>query len=188
MIRIGGERQPKGFEQFCLDHAVEEYVNDKKATFGYSSIEELYKALDSLSEQEWEYMRMIISSQEPAPYSFKFGLISDHLPKMGKQSVLLGLMVTLLIYYETQNILLSVTAGSVSAGLAWNYLTETAYKQKVNERSVKHERVSDLQQHDRFFKSSQHLPIQQRQQLSDSHSELDRTLTNASGNLQYKFK
>ncbi len=162
-----------------LDEAVQAYIKDKRMAPGYSGVEELHKALDSLSEEEWKYMNLVISSQEPAPYSFKFGLISDQLPRMGKQSAMIGLVAALLTYYETQSILLAVGAGSLSATLAWNYLTETAYQQKVNERSGQEERIRDLRQHNRFFKSPPR----------DSNMQIDlgRMRTNISEAVKYKL-
>ncbi len=184
VIRFGGERQPINFKQFCLNHAVEEYVKNKKAAFGYSSIEELYKALDTLSEDEWEHMRLIISSQEPSPYSFELAPIWNQLPSIGKKTAITGIATTLAIYYETQSIFLSVTTGLLSATLAWMYLKEKACKQKNNERSGRYERVNELNQHDRFFKSRN---IQQQQQLRDIQLELDGIPTNTNENPEYKL-
>ncbi len=167
VITIGGERQAKDFDKFCLEHAIEVYVKDKKAAFGYSSIEELYHALDSLSEEEWKHMSMVVSSQKPALFSWKMGLIFDQLPKMGKQSAAIGVAAALFTYYATQNILLSVATGSLSAVLALNYLTEAGYKQKINERTISEQRVSELQQH-RFFKTQ---PVYNVQQL-DEHQRV----------------
>ena len=152
-IIIGGPRQAEDFDKFCLEHAIKMYVKEKKATFGYSSIEELYQKLDSLSEEEWGNMSMVISSQKAAPFSWKMGLIFDELPKMGKRSAGIGVATAIFAYYATQNILFAVTTGSLSAVLAWNYLTEAGYKQKINERTRRDQRVNELQQHNRFFKA-----------------------------------
>jgi ankyrin repeat protein len=165
VIRVVRER-PEAFDKFCLEHAIAVYVKDKKVAFGYSSMEELYHALDALSEKEWKHMRMVVSSQKPAPFSWKMGLIFDQLPKMGKQSAAIGAMVALLTYYESQSILLSVTTGSLSAVLAWSYLTEAGYKQKINERLGREQRVQELRQHDRFFKAP---PVFHIQQLEEAH-------------------
>lgn len=148
-----GERQAKDFDMFCLEHAIEAYVKNKKSAFGYSSIDELYLALDSLSAEEWKHIRIVVSSQEPVPFSFKLGIINNQLTQMGKQSAAIGTLVAILTFYETKSILLAVTTGSISAMLAWNYLTEARYKQKINERALQEQRVSELQQHDRFFKA-----------------------------------
>lgn len=183
VIRSGRVQQAISFEQFCLDHAVEAYVKDKMAAFGYSSIEELYKTLDSLCEEEWQHMREVIAAQEPTPYSHKYDLIFDELPRMSKQSAMIGLLVTLLF---SKNMLFSVGVGSISAVVALIYLTENAHNLKFTERSAKYERMSDLQQHDRFFKSAQRLSSQQGQHLSNSQRELDRMPTNTSENLKCK--
>lgn len=147
--------QEKSFEQFCLEHAVEKYIKNKNMGFGYPDFHELSKALDALTEDEWKQMEKFIASNNPTPYSFKFGLISKELPKFAKQSVLLGLAVAFITYYETQSILLSVNIGTLSAALAWNYLTDRSYNNKVNKREAKYERINDLQKHNRFFKPIQ---------------------------------
>lgn len=181
-----GERKPQDFGEFCLDHAVKEYVERKKPGFGFSNIEEVYKALDSLPEEKLNHISRIIASQNPSPSSFKHHLISDQLSKIHKQSATLGLTFTLLTYYETRNILLSVIIGSLLAFFAWAYLTEIAYKQKVNERSGREKRVENLQEHDRFFKSSQSFGTRQIQELNNIQYELDQLSTNAN-ELQKRF-
>ncbi len=161
VIAVSEERQTKDFATFCLEHAIEIYVKDKEAAFGFSSIEELYQILDSLSEEEWRHISSVISSQKPVSFSSKIGPISDQLSRIRKQSAAIGITTALFTYYATRNISLSVIAGSLSAVFAWKYLTETDYKQKINERTIREQRVSELQQHNRFFKASHPYCVEQ---------------------------
>ena len=147
------KRKPKAksFKQFCLENAIKDYVKEDKIAFGFSSLEELHKSFDSLSEEEAKKISAIISSQEPAPYSSHIGLIYKQLPKLAKQSAAIGVGASIVAYYETQSILMSLSSGAISAYLAFSYLTNERYKEKCHERTLIEQRMGKLQEHDRFF-------------------------------------
>ncbi|MEO8964718.1 MAG: ankyrin repeat domain-containing protein [Gammaproteobacteria bacterium] len=150
------------YKQFCLQHASEEYVKNGILVYGFSTLDQLCKVLNNLSAEEWKQMRMIIESQKPEPYSFKYGPISDQIPKIIKQSVAIGILTALLFYYETQSIIISAGAGLISATLAWSFLSERATQQDLQVRNNQLQRASTLLSHDRFFKSYEQIASQER--------------------------
>jgi len=154
-----GKPKAKNFKDFCLENAIKTYVKEDKVAFGFSSLEELYKTLDSLSEEEAKQISSIISSQEPAPYSSHIGLIYNQLPKLAKQSAAVGMGASILAYYETQSILISLSSGAISAYLAFSYLTNKTYKEKCHERTHVEQRMTKLREHDRFFQPPQRITL-----------------------------
>ena len=135
-----------------LEKSVEEYVNTGRVLADYSSLEELYQDLDSLSEEDWASLSITISSMAPMPYSFKYGPISDQLPGIIKKSILAGIMTSIVTYYETESVLAGVAAGAFTASLAWSVLSERACKNEAHKEALLQKRVDNLLQHDRFFK------------------------------------
>lgn len=141
------------FKQFCFEHAIEMYVKENKFGFGYTNINQLRNdlALVSTTQEKRIEMEAFLSSQEPAPFSSKQGLISTQLPRILKQSASSAAATALFTYYVTQDIVLSVAAGSLSAMIAWQYLTEIGYKQKMDERKGEEDRVNTLRNGNGFF-------------------------------------
>jgi hypothetical protein len=169
--------EAKDYEIFRLEQAVEEYVCNNKISYGYISLNQLIGKLDNLSEKEWAHFRMVISSNKPAPYSFKYRPIWDQIPNITKKSALIGLIVSIGIYYVSHDILKSVASGFLSAYFAWQILTELACKNNSLQRDVQENRVNNLLQHDRFLK-----PIPRRiseiRQLNHIQNELDQLGSN----------
>lgn len=182
-----GRTQAKDYDVFRLEHAIEAYVNSNKISYGYADLNQLFETLDNLSEQQWKHFRMVISSNKPEPYSFKYGPIWNQIPNITKKSALIGLLASIAIYHATHDILLSVTTGSLSAVFAWKILTEMACKNNLERRSVQEKRVNNLLQHDRFFKSRP--SMREIQQLNEIQDELDQLGNNSNKvNLKLIFK
>lgn len=148
------DKSAKNFEEFCLEHAIELYVQEGKIGFGFSTLEDIAKKLEELSEKPGKKMSCFIAKQEE-PYSSDLGLIgTQQLPGLIKKSVGFGIGASIITYYETQNILLSVGSGALSACLAFQYLSR-GNAEKIDERHQVEKRIGKLQEHDRFFKAPQ---------------------------------
>ncbi|MBA2654399.1 MAG: ankyrin repeat domain-containing protein [Gammaproteobacteria bacterium] len=142
---------PIDYPVFRLEYAISQHVAKGTTPYGYPNLKQIFTSLDSLSENEWHDLQRIISSQKPEPWSFKYGIITDQLAKITKQSVGIGLVSFLLIQYSAQDILIAVLVGALSAMFAWQCLTEVAYKAEVKQRGVQTDRVNELLKHNRFF-------------------------------------
>jgi hypothetical protein len=162
----------ENFSDFRLRNAIKTYIKEDKVAFGFSSLEELYKTLDTFSDEKARQVSEIVSSQGPAPYSFYLGLISSQLPKLAKHSVVVGVGASLLAYYETHSILISLSSGAISACVAFSYLTNKTYKEKCHERALVQQRIEKLQKHDRFFKPISTITSEQIKPFNDGHAEL----------------
>ncbi len=158
-----------------LEKTAEEYVTTGQVLTGYPTLESLYKDLDSLSKKDWESMRSIISCMAPGPYSFKYAPITDHIPVIVKQSIIVGIIASIATYYARQNILDAVVMGGVSATLAWSFLSERACKQASDKDTLLQQRVNNLLQHDRFFQppASHRLTAKDREAIADINSQLN---------------
>ncbi len=148
------EREPSLFPKFCLEHVISAYVSKNRVGYCVADKAELFNMLSDLSEEQWRHMILFITSREPAPYSFRLGLINDKWSPIAKQSILVGLATMCAVYYTTENAFLAIISGITLSKMTWDNITNSQINKVENKMKDQYARANELKLCNKFFKPS----------------------------------